>query len=198
MKNYQQQVSKYFPNFNYRQIFSNPSQPCKKTKCSIVMYGCKSGPQSAETSQHLLSRSSKCNMSFLTVEAHILLVSCRCSKSRWCLAPPEEHKYQKIYERKSRKGTQELTCGPGKPIFPGGPSGPCRVREIWEIATVQTYQFIGYFLPSEWKEMCSLPFYSVKDPRNFYICLCHNMLFYGYYSNVYTCLTCQHPYRLAL
>lgn len=74
-------------------------------------------------------------MSFLTAGLHA--ASCRSSKSFRCLASPEEHKHRKIYERKewkSRKVPQCFTCGPGKPIFPGGPSKPCGERDGWEIA----------------------------------------------------------------
>lgn len=40
-------------------------------------------------------------------------------------SPQERHKAPKDINGRKEKEKQSLTCGPGKPIFPGGPSEAC-------------------------------------------------------------------------
>ncbi len=110
--------------------------------------------------------------------ASTLPVSCRSSKSLWCLASPEEHKHQKIYESKewkSRKIPQYFTCGPGKPIFPGGPSEPCGEKEGWEIALCWDVS-VCYIFSALWVdgEDMQLVIFGAQDPfsllRIYYVC----------------------------
>lgn len=46
-----------------------------------------------------------------------------------------------------------FTCGPGKPIFPGGPSKPCGEKEGWEIAKC----FVYCLFPASWEEKKDMP-----------------------------------------
>ena len=117
-----------FHRFNCSKYSQHPAaSPANNITFSCPV--CKSDPQPVETFQGQIS---------MWPWASTLLVSCRSSKSSWRLASPEEHKHQKIYESaewKRREVPQCFTWGPGKPIFPGGPSAPCGEREGWEMET---------------------------------------------------------------
>ena len=92
------------------------------------------------------------------------------SQSCCCSTPPEEHKHRKIYERKDgkrRKTHKSFTCDPGKPIFPGGPTVPCRERTGWVIASVLKCHLIVNILDetcsSFWAFFSSKIYYTTSE-----------------------------------